>query len=74
MEQKAAHAEKLNAWEEKTATIREQIAAIEGPHLKKAEKDAIAKFPDDMQTIMRKPVGGANAAGAATARSWRIAR
>ncbi|MBX6311700.1 MAG: PSD1 domain-containing protein [Isosphaeraceae bacterium] len=47
--------EQLASWEAKTATIREQIAAIERPYREQAAGEAIAKFPESMQAILRKP-------------------
>jgi hypothetical protein len=41
-------------WEEKTAAIRRRIAAIEAPYRAKAEKEAVAKFPEDIQDMIRK--------------------
>jgi hypothetical protein len=54
-EQRAAYQEKLAAWEKATASIREQIEAIEKPLAKKAEREAIDKFPEDIAPLMKKP-------------------
>ena len=55
-EQQAEHEAKLKAWEEKTAGLRAQIAAIEDPAKEKAAEDAIKKFPPETQAILNKPV------------------
>ncbi len=44
----------LAKWEEKTAALRRKIAAIEAPYRAKAEKEAVAKFPDEIQDMIRK--------------------
>jgi len=54
-EQRLAHAERLASWEAKTADIRREIAALEERHRTKAERDAVTKFPDDIQEMIRKP-------------------
>jgi hypothetical protein len=51
----AEHGKQLAAWERKTADLRAQIAAIEGPARARAEKDAVAKFPDDIQAMLTSP-------------------
>jgi hypothetical protein len=51
----AAHAEKMKAWDEKTAALRAEIAKLEQPYLDKAEKEAVGRFPDDIQEMIRKP-------------------
>jgi hypothetical protein len=51
----AAHAEKMKAWEEKTAALRTNIARLEQPYLDKAEAIAVARFPEDIQAMIRKP-------------------
>ncbi|MGZ8920060.1 MAG: PSD1 and planctomycete cytochrome C domain-containing protein, partial [Limisphaerales bacterium] len=51
-----AHAERTKVWEEKTATIRAELAALEKPYLDKAEKIAVNRFPEDIQKMIRKPV------------------
>ena len=48
-------------WEAKTAKLRADIAALEAPHRRAAEKDAVGKFPDDIQAMLRKPVADRNA-------------
>ena len=54
--EKAEHAKKLKAWEEKTAAIRAELDTIEEPYRQRAAKSAITKFPDDVQAMMQKPV------------------
>ena len=55
-EQRQVHAEKLANWEAKTADIRREIAALEDRYRVKAERDAVSKFPEDIQEMIRKPV------------------
>ena len=55
-EQRQAHAEQLAGWEAKTADIRREIAALEERYRVKAERDAVSKFPDDIQEMIRKPM------------------
>jgi hypothetical protein len=47
---------RLTKWEFRTADLRRQIEEIEAPHRKAATEDAISKFPDDIQAMIRKPV------------------
>lgn len=47
--------EKLATWEAKTAETRTAIAALEHPYRDRATKDAIDKFPAEMQAIINKP-------------------
>jgi hypothetical protein len=54
-EEKSRYEEKLKIWQEKTADIRAQLDAIEGPFIKRAAEAQIIKFPDDIQAIIRKP-------------------
>jgi hypothetical protein len=54
-QEKAEHAAKLKAWEEKTAAIRAEIDRIEGPYRKRAAEAAIIKFPPETQAMIRKP-------------------
>jgi hypothetical protein len=56
-EQRAAHAQRLAAWEEKTAALREQITAIEAKYREAAEKDAVEKFPPETRAIIARPPG-----------------
>jgi mono/diheme cytochrome c family protein len=55
-DQRAAHAEAVKDWEAKTAELRAQIAEIEARPRASAAEDAITKFPDDVQAMIRKPV------------------
>lgn len=52
----AAHAARLRVWEEKTADLRAEIARLEQPYLDRAESNAVARFPDDIQAMIRKTV------------------
>jgi len=54
--QRAEHARRSKAWEEKTAGICKQIEAIEAKHMGKAAESAIEKFPEEVQAMIRKPV------------------
>ncbi len=49
------YANKLTEWENLTADIRDEIEKIEGPYKVKAADDAISKFPEDIQALIRKP-------------------
>ena len=51
----AAHAEKMKAWNEKTAAVQAELSRLEKPYLDKAEQVAVGRFPDDIQTMIRKP-------------------
>ncbi len=46
---------KRSAWDEATAKIREEIAAIEAPYREKLKNTAINRFPEDIQAMTRKP-------------------
>jgi len=48
------HNEKLAAWQEKTADIRKELDAFLKAERDKAERGAIAKFPADIQAMMKK--------------------
>ena len=52
----AVHAEKLKIWETKNAPLLTELAALEKPYLDSAERGAVARFPDDIQAMLRKPV------------------
>lgn len=54
-EEIAAYTKKLAAWEAKTARLREQLAALEKTYRDAAERDAVGKFPADIQAMIRKP-------------------
>jgi cytochrome c553 len=47
---------RLSAWEAKTASLRTQIEEIEARYRPKAAQEAIEKFPQDIQAMIRKPV------------------
>ena len=53
--EQAAYAERLAAWEAKTADLRRQIAELEAPHREQAREQAIRKFPPDIKAMMLKP-------------------
>jgi mono/diheme cytochrome c family protein len=53
--QEAEYRAKLREWEEKTADVRARIEALEAPMRAKAAKEAIAKFPEEIQAIIAKP-------------------
>jgi len=46
---------KRAAWEQATASIREEIAKIEAPYREKLKNTAINRFPEDVQAMTRKP-------------------
>ena len=50
-----AYNEKLAAWEEKTRTIRDEMAALEAPKRKALEADYFEKYPSEIQAILNKP-------------------
>jgi hypothetical protein len=52
--QVAAYKVKLAAWETATESIRQQIDAIEKPIGDKATREAIDKFPEDLQPLLKK--------------------
>lgn len=52
--EKAAYAEKLAAWEAKTADIRREMDSLEQPFRDAVANDAIKKFPDDMRGVLEK--------------------
>lgn len=53
-----AHAQKLKVWEEKTRALREKIAKIEQPLRDSITRDAVGRFPPDIQTIIHKAPSG----------------
>ena len=55
-EQRAAYAQKLAHWEEKTADLRRQIEEIEVKYRASGEKDAIEKFPPETRALIAKPL------------------
>lgn len=54
-EQKAEHQRKQRIWAERTAETRARIEAIESKYRGKAAEDAITKFPEDVQAMIRAP-------------------
>ena len=52
--ERAVYAEKLTAWEAKTADLRRELKELERPAYDKVAYDAIKKFPDDMRGILEK--------------------
>ena len=50
-----SHRAALAAWEEKTASIRRELAALEAPARDRAERGALDKFPPSTQAIWAKP-------------------
>ena len=52
----AEYAAKMKVWEEKTASIRRELAAIEEPYRRKAADGAMKKFPEETQALIHKPV------------------
>lgn len=54
--QREAYDRKLATWSAKTATIRQQIDAIEGPVRAREAASMTSKFPRDIQEMLKKPV------------------
>ncbi len=54
-EEWTAYQAKRAVWEKAAAGVLRQIAAIEQPFREKGTDSAMAKFPDDIQVILRKP-------------------
>lgn len=54
-EQRRAHQARQAEWETKTADIRREIDSLEARYRARAAEDAITKFPDDIQEMIRKP-------------------
>lgn len=54
-QQKQQHVQQLQQWEDATAKIREEMAAMEQPIRDKLADEAIGRFPPDVQVIVRKP-------------------
>jgi hypothetical protein len=42
----------IAVWEQKSAGVRAELAALEAPFIRESEKVAIGKFPPDMQAIL----------------------
>ncbi len=47
----------LQFWDEKSASIRSEIAALEAPYRELLKERAISRFPEDIQVIARKSRG-----------------
>jgi len=45
-----------SGWEQQTAEIRRQIAKLEEPYREKGRREAIGRFPEDIQQMIRKPI------------------
>jgi hypothetical protein len=54
-EEVARHREASAQWEQQTATLRQQLDELEAPYRRAAERDAIEKFPPEIQEMIRKP-------------------
>jgi mono/diheme cytochrome c family protein len=54
-QQIAEHGAKMRLWRQKAAGVLAEIEAVEAPARRRAEKDAVSKFPDDIQEILGKP-------------------
>jgi mono/diheme cytochrome c family protein len=52
--EKKAYAERLAAWEAKTADLRRELNVLEQPLRDDVARGAIAKFPDEMRAILEK--------------------
>ncbi len=53
--ERAAYTESLNVWNQATQELRDRIEEIESPVREKAAKEAIGRFPLDIQEIANKP-------------------
>lgn len=53
--QVAGYKARLSAWEEKTRVWRKEMEAIEEPHRTAIIKDFVDKYPEEIQTALRKP-------------------
>ena len=51
----ADHATKQAAWDKRTAETRTALAQLEKKYREKAETEAVKRFPDDVQAMIRKP-------------------
>ncbi|HEY1376963.1 MAG TPA: PSD1 and planctomycete cytochrome C domain-containing protein, partial [Gemmataceae bacterium] len=51
----AEHRARLAAWEEATKEVRAKIEALEAPMRAKAEREAVAKFADDLKAVLATP-------------------
>jgi hypothetical protein len=50
--EQADYAAKLAVWEERTKTIREQIAVVEAPAWKFFDEDALEKYPEEIEEVL----------------------
>lgn len=50
--EQSSYREQLAAWEQATAKIRDELAALEAKHREAARRSAIEKFPDDIQQMI----------------------
>jgi hypothetical protein len=57
-DEQEAYRTRLAGWEARTAPLRREIAALEEPYRTKAARRTIAKFPGDIQEMIRTPVEG----------------
>lgn len=55
--EEAAHSAALSRWSATARPFLDAIEAIEGPVRVRAADDAISKFPEDIQALLRKPRG-----------------
>jgi hypothetical protein len=53
--EQAEYAAKLAVWEEKTKTIREQLAIVEAPAWKFFDEDALEKYPEEIEEVLTMP-------------------
>jgi len=53
--ERADYQARLGKWEKASASVREQIEALQKKQREKAESGAIAKFPEETQAILKKP-------------------
>jgi hypothetical protein len=53
--ERAEHAARQAKWEALTADVRKEMDAVHAAARKKVEEDAINKFPEDLQAMIRKP-------------------
>ena len=52
----AKHEAAKNNWLEETRVMRDEIASIEAPYRQKLKDTAINRFPEDIQSSVRKPI------------------
>jgi hypothetical protein len=53
--EQAAHRKLVANWEQKAAEVLKRLEAIEGPARRNAAKQAVEKFPEDIQAMINKP-------------------